>query len=323
MTRTDCPLCGTRATFTLKGTHTDAGVRYDLYECSECTGQFFEPLKNPGASWYEHDERYAGRNESPILEPQWNHTQAIDYFGSKTGTVLDVGCGVGNFLAYAESKGWKGVGIDFDHDAIEAGKKTFGLTELSVADIHQFRNSNSGKQFNLVTFFDVLEHIDDHKEFMEDVRALVATGGHIAMSMPHRAHAAFLMPADAPPRHLTRWDEKSLKVFLNRFGFDVVHMKSKGEGIRFIILKLRFKYGRSLSMGLVNKVSGPVGKKTEQMKLRIALAKGLALVKDTLIFGIPALLIWLALLPTRKRYVSLFAIARLREAANGQAKKRV
>ena len=308
-----CPLCGEEATFSYHVTHVDekTSIAYDLFECSSCTGQFFEPLKNPGASWYEHDERYAARNHNPILEAQWNHRTVIDRING-SGTVLDVGCGVGNFLAYATSKGWACWGVDFDHDAIEAGKKTFGLEHLYVQDIHEFRTANPHTQFDLVTFFDVLEHIDDHAHFMEAVHALTKTGGRIAMSMPHSAHAAFLMPADVPPRHLTRWNERALTKFLDAYGFDIEYLKPKAEGIRFIILKLRFKYGRRFSMGLVENVKKRAEADKKNATPRIAFAKALALMKDTVLFGIPALLIWLALLPTRKKYVSIVAIARKR-----------
>ncbi len=312
--RAHCPFCGKNASFSQKTSHVDpqSNTHYDLYECSSCTGQFFEPLKNPGASWYEHDERYAGRNQDPILDAQWNHKAVIAELQPTVGDVLDVGCGVGNFLAHAQSKGWNCWGIDFDKDAIEAGKKTFGLANLFVSDIHEFRRVHSGKQFDLVTFFDVLEHIDDHERFMEAVHSMVKDGGHIAMSMPHSAHAEFLMPTDVPPRHLTRWNEKSLTQFLNSHGFDITYLKPRAEGIRFIILKLRFKYGKKFSMGLVEKVREKAAVEGKPVGRRVLLARTLALIKDTVLFGIPAFFIWLALLPTRKKYVSIVAIAHRR-----------
>ncbi len=308
--RTICPLCEASATFVYKESHADAasGVTYDLFECSACTGQFFEPLKNPGAEWYSHDERYADRNRAPIMEPQWNHRETIARLAPSTGSVLDVGCGVGNFLAHAVSRGWQATGIDFDADAVAAGKEAFGLKELSVDDIHGFRAKHPGRQFDLVTFFDVLEHVDDHAAFLSAVRSLVKDGGAIALSVPHRAHAKFLMPADVPPRHLTRWDERSLSQVLAHHGFKASYLKAKGEGVRYVILKLRFRFGKRLSMGLVGKARGAGGGKKRAGWL-VKAAQLAASTKDAILFGIPALVIWLILLPTRKRYLSLFVIA--------------
>jgi len=305
--RTICPLCAQEAVFTHTDTHTDpkSGAAYTLCECGICTGGFWEPLKNPGGSWYEHDERYADRNQNPILDPNWNHKKIISFLAPRTGSVLDVGCGVGNFLAYAVSRGWKGAGIDFDRDAIEAGKRTFNLSDLFVSDIHGFAKSNPGKHYELVTFFDVLEHIDDHEDFMQTVHNLLTAKGHLALSVPYGGHAAFLMPADVPPRHLTRWNEKSIQEFLKRFGFTILYSKKTSASIRFIILKLRFRFGGKFSMGLVQKVqSSPSSKATT-----VTLVSFLARFKDAVLFGIPASVIWLALLPTRKRYIGLYVIA--------------
>ncbi len=317
-TRTQCPLCTKTADFRHVETHSDSktNTSYTLYRCSMCTGSFWEPLKNPGGAWYEHDERYADRNKNPILDPNWNHRKIVSFLAPKKGSVLDVGCGVGNFLAYAVSKGWAGVGIDFDRDAIEAGKKTFGLSNLSVSDIHDFAKIHTAKKFDLVTFFDVLEHIDDHEVFMADVHALLAEDGSVALSVPHGTHAKFLMPADVPPRHLTRWNEKSLKIFLKKYGFEITYLKKIPATIRFIILKLRFTYGKSVSTGLVAKAQSAGGKKRN-----VAFVSALAKIKDAVIFGIPATLIWLWLLPSQRRFIGLYVIARLRETSDGQAKR--
>jgi SAM-dependent methyltransferase len=312
-----CPLCGEETKFSSHELHTEhkSDSSYTRYRCLSCAGEFWDPLKNPGSDWYEHDERYAGRNQNPILAPQWNHKKTITLLEPRTGSVLDVGCGVGNFLAYAESHGWKGVGIDFDHDAIEAGQKTFGLRSLFVSDIHTFAKTNVQKKYDLVTFFDVLEHIDDHEAFMTTIKGLLIDGGHIAISVPYGAHAKFLMPADVPPRHLTRWNEKSITTFLNRFGFRVTYMECTPASIRFIILKLRFKFGKSVSLGLVQRTTAKTGGGSSAVSAVSFLAK----VKDAVLFGIPAVCIWLFLLPSRRRFIGLYVLAHLRQISDGQA----
>jgi len=310
-----CPVCGEGEGKPLRESHEDSGTTYRLHECALCNVQYWRPFKNPGATWYEHDDRYAGRNRDPLLEPTWKHRDVIAFLKPQTGAVLDVGCGTGNFLYYAREHGWKVRGIDFDADAIRAGETVFKLSGLEVSDMEEFRARHPGERFDLVTFFDVLEHLDNHREFMRGVRSLLKPNGHIAMSMPYGKHAKWLMRNDVPPRHLTRWSRRALGKFLEREGFDVVHMVRKTEGIRFIILKLRFRYGRLLSFGLVDKVKHSLRKEgTIEMKSKaeqaIRLTRALAILKDALVFGVPALLIWLVMLPSAKRYVTLFAIAR-------------
>lgn len=310
-----CPVCGNGAGRPLLRSHRDGGTLYRLFACGACSIQYWQPFKNPGAEWYGHDERYAGRNQDPLLEPTDKHRETISLLAPRTGRVLDVGCGTGNFLYYARSKGWHVRGIDFDKDAIETGKNVFKIEGLEVADLGEFKRRHSEEQFDLITFFDVIEHIDDHREFMEEVRTLLKPGGYIAMTMPYRKHAAWLNPKDLPPRHLTMWDRMALRTFLLREGFEVVHMARKTEGLGFIVLKLRFRYGQWFSFGAVDTIKRAVRKGGgievgSRAEKTIRAAKILARIKDAVLFGIPAICIWLCMLPSPKRYVTLFCIAR-------------
>lgn len=310
-----CPVCGAEAGASRGETHRDGETTYTLYGCGACDVWYWRPFKNPGAAWYGHDERYAGRNADPILEPNWNHRKVVSFLAPYTGRVLDVGCGIGNFLAHAREKGWQTRGIDFDPDAIAAGAAAFNLRGLEVSDLAGFRAAHPDERFDLVTFFDVFEHVDDHAAFLTDVHAVLADDGYIALSMPYRHGARWLMPADLPPRHLSRWDRHSLARFLDSHGFEVCFMTRRSEGLRLLILKLRFRYGRLFSFGVVGKAkaaarAGGAIRLEGRVRTRIRLLEAAAKVKDALLFGVPAFAIWLAMLPSRNRYVTLYAIAR-------------
>jgi SAM-dependent methyltransferase len=316
MKPSECVICGSGPVGDEHRTHRDNETEYKLWRCNACAVQFWTPFKNPGAEWYGKDERYAGRNIDPILRPNWNHKKVITYLAPHKGSVLDVGCGIGNFLAHARARGWSVKGIDFDPDAIRAGAETFQLDGLETNDLAGFRHSRPGETFDLVTFFDVLEHIDNHSEFMSDVRSLVKKDGHIAMSMPYRKGARWLIPHDLPPRHLTRWDRRSLSAFLKREGFEPVYLTRRSEGLRFIILKLRFRFGKHLSFNVVGKAKAAVRQSGQPVRAgtsnerRIQNLERLAAIKDAILYGIPALCIWFAMLPTSRRYITLYCIAK-------------
>ena len=310
-----CVLCGSTSIAKRESVEV-SGAHYDLYACTACEGQWWNPFHNPGSVWYERDERYADRNRDPILEPNEKHRGTIRYFGDSTGRVLDVGCGVGNFLAYAEEKGWEGWGIDFDRDAIEAGKNSFGLDHLEVADLTEFSQQHPSLRFDLVTFFDVFEHLDDHGEFITKVRSVLSPGGSIALSMPYRHGWRWLMPHDLPPRHLTRWDEGSLARFLESRGFTVRMVKRLPASFYFLVMKMRFRYGKWASFGLVGKVKeAATASRAEATGIvrrppgRVRLVQSLAKMKDTVLFGIPAAVLWIGLLFTRARYTDFYVVA--------------
>lgn len=308
----NCPLCNKFFTGEVFETHIDGRITYTLYECSMCKAQFWLPLKNPGADWYEHDERYVGANSSPILEPNWNHKKTVSFFKGREGSVLDIGSGTGNFLSHALENGWNVTGIDFDSNAVRAAQTVFNLPNISVSDIYSFKERNI-KIFDLVTFFDVFEHIDDHHLFLKSVHELLKDGGHIAMSVPYRDGSRWLQPNDLPPRHLTRWNRTSIKYFLENNGFEIVCIDRMHIEFFYIVMKLRFKYGKWASLGLVtktkdtNKVNSKVVKSRHFKSLFIHL---LAKTKDIILFGIPAGIIWLSLLPSKRKYIGLYVIAK-------------
>ncbi len=319
---TGCPLCTSLEHLKTLTTTSVGGVTYTLNACPTCGGQFWTPFKNPGAAWYEHDERYADRNADPILAANKKHRDVLAFLGKKAGRVLDVGCGVGNFLAFARAHGWECWGIDFDADAIVAGKRTFGLEHLEVASLEEFAAQHHELQFDLITFFDVFEHLDDHNAFLERVRGLLAPGGAIALSVPYRHAWRWLIPADLPPRHLTRWDEASLETILARHCLTTVFCRRFPASIYFITMKLRFRYGAWASFGLVGRAKSrtqatppamAAGALRPHVPPRVRMLHALAKAKDLALFGLPALLIWLAILPSRGRYTDFYVVAR----ANG------
>ncbi|MDP3645511.1 MAG: class I SAM-dependent methyltransferase [bacterium] len=323
---TSCPLCNAQEPKATGRTHVSASAQgsgearggtttYTQYGCGTCLVQFWWPLKNPGAEWYRTNEKYGTRNADPVWNANTNHKKTLSFLQGHKGSVLDVGCGIGNFLSLAKEKGWKISGIDFDPDAVDAAKRVTHVDDFETTDVVTYMARHPERRFELITFFDVLEHVDNHNEFMASVQSLLKPGGHIAMSMPYRKHARWLMKADLPPMHLTCWDRESLKRFLKVHGFDVVYMRRSSEGIWPIVMKLRFKYGNWSSLGAVNVARRASGNTITSPRKRPGLVRAvhlLAKTKDAVLFGIPAFFIWLVMLPTPKRYIDLFAIARMR-----------
>lgn len=293
----------------------DRVIEYKLYECQNCSVQYWIPLKNPGSKWYEQDYRYSGINKDPEMRPNWNHKKIISYLSPRSGKVLDVGCGTGNFLFHAKENGWQTYGFDFDPQAVNAAQAVFDLENIEVNDLVQYYEAHRDKKFDLVTFFDVFEHIDNHNKFISNIRGMLVDDGYIAMSMPYRKGFSWLKPNDLPPRHLTRWDRTSIRKYLQSQGFKTIYIRRRTEGLTHILLKLRFRYGTLFSFNIVNKMKR-IEREKDSIKIgntgekKIQLIKKIARMKDWIIFGIPTVVIWCILFFTERRYISLFVIAK-------------
>ncbi len=314
-----CYFCASDEIHTNIETHKDKEITYVLNECVVCGVQYWTPFKNPGSDWYEHDERYKGANEDPVIATTWSQRKVLEFLRPLTGKVFDIGCGTGNFLYLAKGKGWEVSGIDFDNNAIYTAQTWFSLPNIELKTLEEYtNNSANNNRYNLVTFFDVFEHIDNHLEFTKQIKTLLVSRGYAAMSMPYRNGSRWLQPNDLPPRHLTKWDRKALSKFFERNGFSVMYIKRVPTNFFGIIMKLRFKYGKFVSFGLVKKVQNEKKKdsKNSQNKIeekfsgKIKIIHTLAKLKDVVIFGIPALFVWIYFWITGGIYTSLFAIVR-------------
>lgn len=284
---------------------------YTLWSCASCLGRFGWPFVNPGAEWYAHDERYAGRNRDPLLTPVDSHTLLLNDHPAPGGTLLDVGCGTGNFLAAARERGYQVHGIDFDSDAIAVAQRVFALPSLRVASVADL--SEESQRYDVITFFEVLEHLDAPTIFLQTVSRLLVPNGYIALSVPDADTWERLKPHDLPPRHLTRWTVASMKRFLERNGFSVIHIVQKRIPLSFLITKFHFWTKGYLSFGMVEKMqqkrephantpSVDTGPRMRRMKI-------LALWKDRVFFTVPAMILWCILFFLGKTSGGLYVLA--------------
>jgi SAM-dependent methyltransferase len=222
-----------------------------LYECSGCDLHFWYPAAMPDAAW--HEQTYQNRDQTALpLEPGHRFFLS-DPKAPKNGRLLDLGCGVGNFLAAARDTGFEVTGIELNQSAVRFAHETYGLREIFAMRPEELRAANPEKTFDIVTFFEVLEHQDDPQGFLKAAQESLASGGYIALSVPNRTRwQKGVETLDYPPNHLTRWSPLALRNFLEKNGFEVLSMKQEplhiGRAAQVLSMGLR--------TGLVTKIAG-------------------------------------------------------------------
>jgi 2-polyprenyl-3-methyl-5-hydroxy-6-metoxy-1,4-benzoquinol methylase len=141
---------------------------YKMYECANCQVQWWEPLKMI-PEFYESEafEHYVTLHVTTQINLGENHKAFFKYFPSDIkGKLLDVGCGDGRFIRYAKEYGYEVWGIDFDKKSVENVKRNFGINTVFAMSLEEFYKyaKEKGLQFDVITFFEVLEHQDKPKE---------------------------------------------------------------------------------------------------------------------------------------------------------------
>lgn len=201
-----------------------------MFGCGVCGLQFWEPREMPDARWYE--QMYGGRDGRVLpLEPGHKYFLG-DSLAPRRGELLDIGCGTGNFLAAARDRGYGVTGIELDRNAARFAKERLGLQRLFPLTISEFAEQHAGEHFDVVTFFEVLEHQAAPAEFLQKVKTCVRPGGMIALSVPNRER--WLTGPDVldyPPNHFLRWNAAALKQFLSAQGFEVLTIREQPAGI--------------------------------------------------------------------------------------------
>ena len=111
------------------------------------------------------------------------------YFGrlipqNKKAKILDLGCGSGAFVAWLQSKGYKGVeGIDISPEQIGAGKK-YGVKNLRRGDVLAFLGDKE-EVYDLISAHDLIEHFEKDRilALLELIhKALKSGGGKLLIS---------------------------------------------------------------------------------------------------------------------------------------------
>ena len=136
---------------------------------------------------------------------------------------LDIGSGFGAFVHFALSQGIDAYGIDFNDEQVHAGQTILGLGDrLFCGDVKELRGKiGSEEQFDLLTLFEVIEHVENPLDLIRNAADLLKTGGLLVLSCPNesRWQPTGRIFVDYPPHHLTRWRPDTLRNFLESQGF--------------------------------------------------------------------------------------------------------
>lgn len=155
-----------------------------------------------------------------------------------SGSVLDVGCAVGSFLAHARAHGWEIAGVELSAFARREASRRLGIdVKASLGELP------AGRRYDVVTLHHVLEHIHDPIGFLaRDVAPHV--GRLLLVEVPNFASLAAQSEGPRwkdlrPEQHVHHFDPQTLQATVRAAGFEVLRVRTLVEPLWSLPAMLR------------------------------------------------------------------------------------
>jgi len=120
--------------------------------------------------------------------------------------VLDAGCGEGFGTALLAETARSVLAVDYSADAVAAATAAHARPNLEFRQLNLYDLPQLDRRFDLVTNFQVLEHLDDPVPFLRALRAALKPDGTLMLTTPNR-----LTTVSENPYHVREYVAEELR----------------------------------------------------------------------------------------------------------------
>ena len=221
---------------------------YDVVRCRRCGLVFVWPQPAPEdlEALYSSGAYHAEIDEAERRRYAERRMDEIERLVPPSGRLLDVGCSRGYLLEAARHRGWQAVGVEVNRHAAEIARSR-GL------EVHRGTLADAPfppESFDVVTAFDVIEHLPSPRAFLAQVHRLLRPDGLLVLTTPDigglvpratywlvaRTLGAWEHPT--PPGHLVQFSRHTLAALLSRSGFEVAVWRAEHIPLAYSVGKL-------------------------------------------------------------------------------------
>lgn len=222
----------------------DEPIRDQVVRCTGCGLVYVNPRLKQEIIVKGYTEGEDPRFVSQVEGREKTFAKCLAYimrYADKPGRVLDIGTAGGSFLAVAKRQGWKVDGIEPNRWMCQWAKKHYGLSiKQGTIEDHKLKAGS----YDLVTLWDVLEHVAHPENLVRGCSRLLKNGGLLVVNYPDigswvakamKRKWVFLTTV-----HLWYFDRKTIRKFLEKEGFEVMVIKPHWQTLGLGYLATRF-----------------------------------------------------------------------------------
>tara|TARA_R110000737_G_scaffold6310_2_gene20082 strand:+ start:2319 stop:3155 length:837 start_codon:yes stop_codon:yes gene_type:complete len=170
-------------------------------------------------------------------------TKLINQFSNNGKTLLDIGCGTGEFLVTAKKENWTIFGVEPNKQAREkAVSKTLNVVE-NLEKLGQ-------QKFNVISLWHVMEHLPDLKNQIKKITNLLDEEGTLIIAVPNfksndAIHYKEYWAAYDTPRHLWHFSQNAISELFKEQNFKIIQtLPMKFDSYYVSLLSEKYKNGK-------------------------------------------------------------------------------
>jgi SAM-dependent methyltransferase len=227
---------------------------YSINRCADCGLLFVAPQPSPeellaiyDADYFRRGNKYRPKSgEDPNRLNDQSKIELLHRYRT-SGRLLDVGCAMGGFLQVAQESGFEVTGVEVAESAASHVRDNLGIPvfncDLATANL-------PAESFDVVTMWDVIEHLPDPHPTLAGIHRILRPGGLLLFSTGDASsHWARLTGRYwhlmTPPQHLFFYTPQSARSVLdsNRFDCKEFLYPGKTATVDFILFKAGETFG--------------------------------------------------------------------------------
>ena len=237
---TNCPVCKAD-TISFKINIKDHSITretFPVWSCASCSLLFTQdvPDENEIGKYYTSTD-YISHSDTKegIINSIYHRVRnitlkskrklVVKLVGKTKGDVLDIGSGTGAYLYEMKMNGWGVTGIEADRDAGNMSHSKYHISTQKPEELFTL----PGK-YDVITMWHVLEHVHKLEDYLKRIHQLLVKDGVFIVAVPNytsadaKAYGSMWAAYDVP-RHLYHFSPQSMKVLMEKYGFEIVESK--------------------------------------------------------------------------------------------------
>lgn len=189
------------------------------------------------------DERHVVNPDIHNEAESYNHLMHIATyrFANKYAAgkrVLDYGCGTGYGSLMLSETAKHVTAVDLSKDAVDFAKQHYTANNLNFKTIPELTT----EKFDVITSFQVIEHVPSDKEFIEKLKGLLNPNGYLLLSTPDKSIRLFnYIQKPWNVFHLKEYSRDSFSYLLQKYftKVDVLKIGSRSDFVNREIVRIK------------------------------------------------------------------------------------